>query len=621
MTGANEGQIVNENGNGRGGGYCRVVACAALVISLAVSLAALGAPSPPIDPAVQALVNQLGADDPALRQQAARELVARGRAARPALIEAMNGDDPQLRGSASELILKLPFDQPEDAPGVAGFLQRYGQAVEPGTRVSYFPAITSAAGSNTAAARIFLRLIREDPSDDVRWAIVGQFRNALGRRSLADGAAAVDTSSSRAANLALAGWAREGADPRAALNLYRLVAEAERERPSSDNGQADFVYQALFAAAVEAKEYERAAGVLRDQHARPPGMPVVDPFKSTKLDDLFAVHAMFGPLGSFGGDVAAYPEELGRPQALYAVGWLCERRAGRPLLADAMYRAGFAQGALSPAARAGAGEFLTNHRWDTLAVPVLEAAVVEAGAPQHQANGAGAMMAINARLKLGTVLARRGDDRAAAQTHQAALEQIAAMRGGLTRVRNERRTSGKTALDAAWAEVHWRFFRAARAKDDRAAMDEQLETLLTFDPDEEQIAFDVIPALIERGRGADADRFFERAYAISKASLEEHPGDLVRMNNFAWLCARAGRRLDEGLKVITAAIEGKPENASHLDTAADIHYQLGHVAEAIRLESRALELRPGDEFITKQIKRYREGKAGGAAPVREGAVD
>src|SRR5687768_18623178 len=92
-----------------------------LLLPLAVAAA------PPDDRDVRALVDQLAADDPAARERAATALVAKGRAARAALIEAMNGEDPQPRASASGLILRLPFDHPDDPPGVAGFTARYGQ--------------------------------------------------------------------------------------------------------------------------------------------------------------------------------------------------------------------------------------------------------------------------------------------------------------------------------------------------------------------------------------------------------------------------------------------------------------------------------------------------------------
>src|SRR5260370_13654764 len=91
-----------------------------LMIILAPLIAMGATPAP--DPAMQALVNRLASDDPSARQRAANDLLAKGRAARPALIEAMNGDDPQLRASASDLILKLPFDLPDHPPAGAGVL-------------------------------------------------------------------------------------------------------------------------------------------------------------------------------------------------------------------------------------------------------------------------------------------------------------------------------------------------------------------------------------------------------------------------------------------------------------------------------------------------------------------
>src|SRR5258706_15072228 len=75
------------------------------------------------------LIVGLASADPAERERCERELIALGQTGRAALLEAMESDDPQLRVGAADLILKLPFDRPDDPAGVAGFLKEYGKPI------------------------------------------------------------------------------------------------------------------------------------------------------------------------------------------------------------------------------------------------------------------------------------------------------------------------------------------------------------------------------------------------------------------------------------------------------------------------------------------------------------
>jgi hypothetical protein len=478
-------------------------------------------------------------------------------------------------------------------------LQNYGSFPVP-KRINFPKAIVDAAGPQ--APRVLLRLMREEPNEEIRWAIVTLFRTVVGRKGLPP-VEAFDLSGGRAANVALAAWARQPTDPAAAMRLYRRCVEMEMLEPTQDGGAADFVFQALFRAAVAARDFDRAAGVFRAQYARRPASIEQPEGASNKLDDLFALHATFGPLAGFATDVAKHEGQLARPQVIYALGRLYERRLGQRLVADALYRAAYAVGIGGPEARDAASGFLATHAWDDLAIGELEAVAAAVDAESRS------LYAANANLRLAFVYDRRGDDFKAAEHGQAALEMIRALSGQMTRTRGERRLQGPDAEKLAWAEVHWHYFRAARDKGDRAEMDKELASLLTFDPDDERIACDLIPALLERGRTEEAARLFVKPYATLRAMLDEKPDDPGLMNKLAWLCARSNQRLDEALALVTAAMRAVPDNHAILDTAAEVHFHLGHKAEAVALETKALSLKPGDPFLTAQLKRFREAAA------------
>lgn len=569
-----------------------------------------------------ALVAGLAASDPAERERSVHDLMALGAAGRPAILNAIDSDDPQLRLSAADLILRLPFDQPDDPPAVAGFLKVYGKPAA-SVRITYLPAILSAAGAT--APRVLMRLVREDPSDEVRWALVSMIRTR--DRKTLPAAEAFERSSPHSPNRALAAWAWEMRDYPTAVQIYRSWLELEARQPTRDNGAADFAFEVLTDVAYWNHEYDRAADVYRAQSARvPPGEG--DRFE--KLDELFALHASFGPLPGFASDMAvaaaatAIPvapvapaasaapaaatgsAHVARPQWLYALGRLYQNRAGEALVADSLYRAAYACSAGSAAARVATGEFLADHHWDDLAEREFVAAMALDPDPSN-------VHTANATLRMGLLLDRRGDDAGAARYMERAMQTVAGARS-VSRIKNGRKYEYDQARDQLWAEIHWHYFRAARAAGDRAEMDKRLAALLELAPDDEQIAFDVLPALLAAGRKGDATKLFAKPYAVLRAAVDAKGDDPERLNNLAWLCARSCQRLDEAQTLISAALKLRSDNYAYLDTAAEIQFQLGHADRAIELETRANQLNPGNDFLQSQLKCFQSKSSSGQNP-------
>jgi tetratricopeptide (TPR) repeat protein len=575
----------------------------AAAILLALS-ALCAAAAPTTDPA--RLAADLAHPDPATRAAAAQSLLALDRAARPALIVAMNGDQPQARATAAELILKLPFDQPGDPSAFVGMLARYGQATPP-NRANYLRTIANlATGNLTDGPRILLRLMNEEPSDELRWVIVGHFRHSVDRKNCPP-AAAFDPIGvgDRGPNLALAGWIREAADPPAALRWYRRCVDAELRRPTLDSaGDADFVFSALLSASISAGDYEAAAATLRAKYVRRPWpLPMRSAERFNALDEVFALHADFGPLKHFAADVSDFRDELARPQIVYALGRAYDRRAAQPLVADALCRVAYAIGMGSPVTRDASGEFLASRNWEPLARQEFEAVLAAA-----DDNGLYRPYAANAHLRLGYLAGRRGDDAGAAEHLRLGMESLKSMGHTVTHTRGDRRVSGKEAEDRVWAEIHWRTFRAARDKDDVAAMNKAVETLATFEIDDDVIAADLVPAFQDRGLIAQANRVFTRAYDDLTKQLEDRPADPYRMNKLAWLCATSKRHLDQAQTLIDAALKSQPDNSSFLDTAAEVAFQRGDYARAVALEERALAQKPDESFLQRQLARFRAAK-------------
>jgi hypothetical protein len=239
------------------------------------------------------LVQMLGDGDALRRTEAASRLIAMGHTARPALLQAYENDDPQIRLTAAQLILKLPFDQPDDPPGVAGFLKQYGRPTA-GARVTYLRSVISAAGP--AAPRILLRLVREEPSDEVRWAIVALLVRLVNPTTIAP-PHEPGGYNAHSPNVALAAWLWEGHDKATAMRLYRRWLDLEDTAPTIDRGAAIFAFKALGNAALSAGDFDTVARALRVQLHRNPLADSADRFaRATRFDELFALHATVGPL-------------------------------------------------------------------------------------------------------------------------------------------------------------------------------------------------------------------------------------------------------------------------------------------------------------------------------------
>src|ERR1051325_10319681 len=101
------------------------------LVLIATSLA-IGA-SPPaattiVSPEAQKWIDQLAAEDPAARKEAQEQLLGLGLSARPALLEAQREGNPEVRLRIAEILQKLPWTDPGDAPAVRQILQNYGES-------------------------------------------------------------------------------------------------------------------------------------------------------------------------------------------------------------------------------------------------------------------------------------------------------------------------------------------------------------------------------------------------------------------------------------------------------------------------------------------------------------
>jgi tetratricopeptide (TPR) repeat protein len=574
-------------------------------------------------------VTQLSSADPTSRDAAIEKLESLGEAARPALLKAINGKDLRLRQFASPLLLRLPFDRQGDPEPLRPVLKAYGMGEVParkdavGRVAVHFP-------NREDAAPILLRLIREDPSDDVRWGIL-TLLHTFPKLSQTD-PKQLDAGIERPPNLALAAVAYERSDPPRATALWEKCLQLDSASPTNDP-EIVLIYYKLAGMYVRQHRFDDAAEMHRQGYARQP-LAVINRTgsRTDHVTLLFSLHARYGPLKGFARDLEAHVAHVTRGPLLHAVARIFER-GGQRAVADSLERAATFMRPIDAANQYNAAEFLLNLGMDAQAEALFEAAIAsaaaEAPAPLAQPAGSrrapaatralprpptlGAREFLDARLQLALIAARRGRDFDAAERLRAIAENP--LPSGV-RIRTSERLGaeagmadpGAQGLAALRAEMHWRYLRAARAKNNLNSIKAHAKELAKLSPLNPDIATDAVPALKEIGRPDDARRLFAAAYSIRKSQLAEKPDDPQRMNNVAWLCARCAENLDEARTLIDAVLKAEPDNPAYLDTAAEVNFRLGNLDEAIRLETRALELRPYDPFMRGQLERFTKAK-------------
>ncbi len=543
------------------------------------------------------LIEKLSNDDPKVRDDATRRLRELSRDAREALTEAVKSPDPETSERAAAILGDMPWYLPTDPQPVPQILHNYGKLDVPQRRA----AIGGLGDIPGEIARddALIRLLHEEISDEVRWTIVEVLRRDVSERHL-QRLRALSTDNASAPMLAAIGWAWWPKDRDLALRLYEKAVAGDARQPAEDHGAIGFVFAALADRAIEAKDYDGAAAIIRRQAAREPadagGLAVPQPVLA-----LFSLHGELGPLKGFEQDIRTYAAHLPKAPVLYALSTMYWRQGGIGQ-AMALREAAFLSGLTSQQLRFDTTDYLLAHHLDALAERELHAVLTLAGEDDT-------VTAVNARFRLANIAARRGDDFACAEEMRKGIETLPLEQRGMLRLGQAgRQPRGVDAEQAIWGQINWHYLRAAKAKNDAAGITKYLDELMKLPNPEPDVTMEVVALLKEQGRHADAMDFFGRTYDAQKQALDTDPTNSELMNNLAWLCVICDEKLNEALKLATAAVESQPDNSAYLDTAASANYLLGHKEQAVRLETKALAGRPTDAFMREQLERFKAGK-------------
>jgi tetratricopeptide (TPR) repeat protein len=535
-------------------------------------------------------VAALSSGDPAQRDKAAKALIELGAEARRPVVEASRSEDPELRARAADLLLKLPWFLPDDSPEVRKLLDGYGK-LDVEKRKEVVDELSKLTQHGHDA---LVRLIEEEPSDDVKWSIVSTIRLSF-RDVVLERFRTLETNDvDNAPVLAAAGHAWLPKDVAKGEKLLRQSLAVDQERPANDAGEVEAAFDRLQNLALLAGRYDDVAELLRLRALRGAVDEEGEPTKAVL--HLFATHAQFGPLAGFDKDLQTYRAQLNDPRVMFAVGKAYER-CGQQALAAAIYRSAFLIDLVSIEDRFSQGDFLMRQGWLDLAEAQF-AAVFDL-ASDHSAEHRRQQVVVtpeidtaNAHFRMAQVAAARNDDQTAAEQMEQAMDLHHKARGLLR----------GTTEQAMRQEIDWHRLRAARTKGDTIAIQHALDGLVGPPIANPDIANDVVPMLREMGRTDEAKRMFDQAYETIQTVALERGSD--PKNNLAWLCARCGERKGEALRMADEATRAMPDNAAFVDTLAEAHFQVGHYAEAVRLETKVVGARPSDRFLKGQLKRF-----------------
>jgi tetratricopeptide (TPR) repeat protein len=593
----------------RGWGRAAIVFAAAAAAAPPSGPAEVRADQPPAtrpasaDPEIEELILQLASRRPDQRRKASAALVELGERARVALRRAQRSPDPAISFAAGDVLQQLPWYRPTDPPAVRELLTPYALMTDE-ERVGVVNNLANAENFPRDEVRpVLVRLLKYDGTDAVGWRVVDalQYEPAATLRDLLDDVRPGDADAPVPA-LYLAGWATWRTDRPAGVKLLRAAFDRLADPAGLDPEVVNRMGLILAADAEQRQAWDDAVAIRWRQLSLVPN--------ADGVVDLLMIHARHATganaaalAARLGGDLRrAFADAPFEARVAAACGAIADARGNR-LLGDALEHVALATAATNDAALLELGTMGTEHALDTLAQRALN----ELTAPNANPNPPNRATAADktAHLRQHELAIRRGDHLAAARHLEAAYTDDPEVTYSR---RSEFGPSTPWTRDQVLSEIHYRYLRAARARGDRAEMDRRLTAVLPIAASEPSFVVDLLTMYKELGRHADADALFDETYGVLARQLDETPDDPELLNEFAWLCARSGYEPARGLAMAKRAVELEPESSSFLDTLAEAHFRTGNAAEAVKLEEKALSLKPNDPFMLKQLERFKSGK-------------
>jgi tetratricopeptide (TPR) repeat protein len=126
-------------------------------------------------------------------------------------------------------------------------------------------------------------------------------------------------------------------------------------------------------------------------------------------------------------------------------------------------------------------------------------------------------------------------------------------------------------------------------------------------PGEVELPILVYQPLIAKGKKELANKIFASAKKSIQKVGDDYPNCAWAHNSAAWLSACCKSDLIWGLNQAEMAIKLDGKSAAHLDTLAEVLFQLKRQKEAVEAQTKAVALEPTKIYYKKQLKRIQNG--------------
>ena len=126
-------------------------------------------------------------------------------------------------------------------------------------------------------------------------------------------------------------------------------------------------------------------------------------------------------------------------------------------------------------------------------------------------------------------------------------------------------------------------------------------------PGEVELPILVYQPLVAKGKKELADKVFATAKKAIQKVGDDYPNCAWAHNSAAWLSACCKSDLAWGLKQAEIAVKLDDKSAAHLDTLAEVLFQLNRQKEAVDVQTKAVALEPTKIYYKKQLKRIQDG--------------
>jgi thioredoxin-like negative regulator of GroEL len=118
-------------------------------------------------------------------------------------------------------------------------------------------------------------------------------------------------------------------------------------------------------------------------------------------------------------------------------------------------------------------------------------------------------------------------------------------------------------------------------------------------------------AYLKMGRSKDVRATLDRLIAGETAKSKPY-------NVYAWFCFQNKFDLARGVEVATKGLAIDSKDAGLWDTLAELHYAMGHGADAVAATKKAIELEPADAYFKTQLARFSAPPPAGPAALAGG---